>query len=187
VLQRLLGELRSPADWRPAFVASIHSRVFGKLFPGQAAVFRAGETIFGKQSGVPVHEIETRFSNLVAQMACDLRTISQIGDGDELTQATFLAAAQSHAEMIRIHPFIDGNGRWARIATGVFLCDCGFHAGTIVRAARKREYISAMDRAIESSECGDLANILLDGYIEQAEKHPSSGRKSRRYQKSNRR
>lgn len=72
--------------------------------------------------------------------------------------------------MIRIHPFIDGNGRLARIITSVFLVDAGLKAGTIVPARIKTEYIESTDRAIDQGECGDLATILLDGYIEQAEK-----------------
>lgn len=119
-------------------------------------------------------EISTAFSNVVDQMAEDVRSISSLND-EKLTESAFLAAARGHAEMIRIHPFIDGNGRWARLVTGVFLCDCGFQAGTIIRAARKLEYIEATDRAIDHGECGDLANILLDGYIEQADRRYGPG------------
>ena len=58
-------------------------------------------------------EISTAFSNVVDQMAEDVRSISSLND-EKLTESAFLAAARGHAEMIRIHPFIDGNGRWAR-------------------------------------------------------------------------
>lgn len=150
-------------------MASIHSRVFGQLFPGQAAVFRANEAIFGRRAGLPPSEIQTAFSNVVHRFSEGLRELGSLRD-EALTDAAFLAAATTHAEMIRIHPFFDGNGRWARIVTSIFLCDVGFHAGTIIPARRKLEYIAACDRAIDHGECGDLAAVLLDGYIEQAQK-----------------
>ena len=75
-------------------------------------------------------------------------------------------AARDHAEMIRIHPFIDGNGRWARIATVLFLRDCGYAEGTFVAKRDRARYIAAADRCIDNGEPGDLADLLLEGYIE---------------------
>lgn len=86
-------------------------------------------------------------------------------DAERRIQLAFLYAAKDHAELIRIHPFVDGNGRWARIATTVFLFDCGYPFGTIIRKAEKRRYIAALDRAIENGEPGDLASQLLSGYL----------------------
>jgi Fic family protein len=60
---------------------------------------------------------------------------------------------------------VDGNGRWARIATTAFLFDCGFPVGSIVRKKDKPTYIAALNRAMENHEPGDLANHLLSGYI----------------------
>ena len=79
----------------------------------------------------------------------------------------FLHAARDHAEMVRIHPFVDGNGRWARIVTTLFfLSDCGYPVGSIIRGTQKRAYISALDRCIDNAAPGDLANHLLAGYVE---------------------
>jgi Fic family protein len=87
---------------------------------------------------------------------------------EQLLEYSFLAAARTHAEMIRIHPFVDGNGRWARLATSIFLRDVGLACGTIIEPSKKRQYIAAIDRAIDEGEPGDLSNILARGFVLQA-------------------
>lgn len=37
-----------------------------------------------------------------------------------------LVAAYSHAELVRIHPFIDGNGRTSRLLMNLYLLRCGY-------------------------------------------------------------
>jgi hypothetical protein len=53
--------------------------------------------------------------------------------------------------------------------TNAFVRDAGYESGTIVQKNRKKDYIKAIDRALDKSECGDLAAILIEGYISQTE------------------
>ena len=164
--RHLLRTRRECADWTGSFLVNIHRDVFGKFFPEYAGRYRLGEAHYGDKAGPAPEKIDGLLQQVVLRIADHLTEVKQITEPLDTLQTAFLRAARDHAELIHIHPFVDGNGRWARIATAAFLFDCGFPIGTILKKANKRAYIDALDRAIEHGEPGDLANELLRGYVE---------------------
>ena len=64
-------------------------------------------------------------------------------------------AALSHYNMVRIHPFDDGNGRGARILMNLILIKKNFPPA-IVRNEQRRKYIEAITKA----DKGDLAPFI---------------------------
>jgi fido (protein-threonine AMPylation protein) len=170
VLAKLLRTQRKPQDWRSPLVVGIHRGIFGKYFPKEAGYVRKRELQYGPREGLLPTQIDPALHDVIGAMRMDLSRIVKIENEEERTEATFLTAATHHAEMIRIHPFIDGNGRWARAVTSAYICDAGFESGTLVQSGQKKIYIAALDRAIDERECGDLANILLEGYLEQSQR-----------------
>ncbi len=161
----MLRMRREPHDWTGPFLVNIHRDVFGKFFPAAAGRFRLGEANYGDKAGAAPERIGALLQQLVLDVSSHLAEVRAEADVERRIQLAFLFAAKGHAEMIRIHPFVDGNGRLARIVTTVFLFDCGFPFGTIIRKVEKVRYIAALDRAIENGEPGDLANHLLSGYL----------------------
>jgi cell filamentation protein len=162
---RLLSrERREPAQWTGSLLVSIHREVFGRFFPELAGRYRTGEANFGARAAPPPAQLDSLLQRLVIEIASHLAEVQNEADPIARMNAAFLFAAVDHAEMIRIHPFVDGNGRWARIITNVFLHDCAFPLGTIVRKANKQGYIAAMDRCIDNGEPGDLASHFLGEY-----------------------
>ncbi len=161
----LLRENREPVQWTGAFLMSIHREVFGRFFPGLAGRYRTGEANFGTRAAPPPEQLDSLLQRLVVEIAAHLSSVQNETDSAARMNAAFLFAALDHAEMIRIHPFVDGNGRWARVATNVFLHDCGFPLGVVVRKANKQRYIAAMDRCIDNGEPGDLAAHFLAEYV----------------------
>ena len=59
-----------------------------------------------------------------------------------------LVAAYSHAELVRIHPFIDGNGRTSRLLMNLYLLRCGY---TIVNLKGTDDAKLVYDTALEAS------------------------------------
>ena len=55
-------------------------------------------------------------------------------------------AARLHKEFIFIHPFIDGNGRVARLLTNVALMQAGYVVA-IIPPLKRSEYISSLEKA----------------------------------------
>ncbi len=66
-----------------------------------------------------------------------------------------------HVELIKIHPFGDGNGRTARILLSYELIKNGYPA-VVIKSNNKENYCKALNKAIESGDCSDFANLIKD-------------------------
>ena len=80
-------------------------------------------------------------------------------------------AAQAHHRLVAIHPFVDGNGRTARLVMNLLLMRSGYPPTVILRANR-RQYYSVLAKA-DSGKPGALENFVgraveksLELYIE---------------------
>lgn len=86
---------------------AIHRRMFGDVW-GWAGQFRATE----RNIGVAPHQIAEQLGQLVDNMRF------------QLTQRHpdwYAITARFHHQLVYIHPFPNGNGRWGRLATDQFL------------------------------------------------------------------
>lgn len=170
VVKTLVRQPRKPAAWNGALLVGIHRDVFKVHFPGDAGRLRTSEANFGARAGESPGRLPALMMQLASAIRDHLAEAIAMPEDEARLETALLHAARDHAEMIRIHPFVDGNGRWARIATTIFLADCGYPVGTIVRSENKRSYITAIDRCIDYGEPGDLAQHFLAGYIYAMEK-----------------
>lgn len=172
LVQRLLrDERRRPGQWRASFLTGLHREIFGHHFPQQAGALRLVEANYGVRAAVQPEHIQSLVQQLVLAIQDALRIALLFkGFTERFFDHVFLTAATHHAEMIRIHPFVDGNGRWARLATSLYLYDCGLECGTIIFARDRKVYVDAIHRAQDTHEPGDLANILLEGFLSQSER-----------------
>jgi fido (protein-threonine AMPylation protein) len=132
-------------------VTGLHRTMFENLFPdfagrlrGPAPQYVPSDVEFGNFHG-------TRHMEVPA--ACDLlfrhsaRLIAQL-DGlrdtlppDVFDREVLKAASYVHCELVRIHPFVNGNGRIARICINYFAWRYGFRPLIITRP--KGEYLEA--------------------------------------------
>jgi len=85
----------------------VHKRLFGKIWDW-AGVYRLTE----KNIGVPVWNISTEMRACLDD-ACYWR--------ENGTYEPLEAAARLHHKLVWIHPFANGNGRWARIMADTYL------------------------------------------------------------------
>lgn len=86
-----------------------------------------------------------------------------------------LASAVVHYNMVRIHPFDDGNGRGARILMNLILMRAGYFPA-IVKREQKRKYLSALEAADKSDIAPFVQFIIsqlgetMQGVIEDLER-----------------
>lgn len=80
-------------------------------------------------------------------------------------------AAWTHAEFVRIHPFIDGNGRTSRLLMNYQLMSAGFLPVSIAKDNRL-DYYNALEAYAVQGELGQFADLVaeleevqLDTYI----------------------
>jgi len=64
-------------------------------------------------------------------------------------------AAEAHHRLVHIHPFIDGNGRTARLVMNLLLMQDGYPP-TVIRKVDRRSYYSALAKA----DAGNLAPLI---------------------------
>lgn len=70
-------------------------------------------------------------------------------------------AAKFHFKYVYIHPFIDGNGRSARLLMNLILMRNGYPI-TVVRAEDREEYMKALEKASISGNTDDFVKIIAE-------------------------
>ncbi|MBM7616157.1 Fic family protein [Alkaliphilus hydrothermalis] len=68
-------------------------------------------------------------------------------------------AAQLHGIFVGVHPFVDGNGRTARLLMNLELMKNGYPA-SIIRAENRLEYYNALDKAHTTSDYDDFSKLV---------------------------
>jgi len=75
---------------------------------------------------------------------------------EKLKLQTIKKAAYIHHEFVRIHPFIDGNGRVARLLTNFYLIKKGYSPIVIQKEDRKNYY-----KSLNKADNGDLSDFAV--------------------------
>jgi Fic family protein len=69
-----------------------------------------------------------------------------------------ILAAQVHHKLVHIHPFWDGNGRFARLLMNIVLMRAGFPP-TVLRKKERKSYYDALEAA-DAGSIGPLATMI---------------------------
>lgn len=77
-------------------------------------------------------------------------------------------AARVHGELVKIHPFVDGNGRTARLLMNLELMKAGLPA-TVIQVGQRLAYYEALDQAHCSGDYQDFIRLLVNSVIQSFE------------------
>lgn len=91
-----------------------------------------------------------------------------------------VAAAVAHSWLVAIHPFIDGNGRVARLLMNLILMRHGFPIAVITREDRMR-YYDALEEA-QSSDMTSFVTLLCECLQESLEEYEDAASEQREQQ-----
>lgn len=78
-----------------------------------------------------------------------------------------LLSAEAHYRFVSIHPFIDGNGRCARLLMNLILIQNGYPPA-IIKMQKRREYLDAIQNA-DNKNMDDFYNFIADAEFESLE------------------
>lgn len=70
-------------------------------------------------------------------------------------------AARVHGEFVKIHPFVDGNGRTSRLLMNLELMKAGFPA-TVIEVAQRLGYYQALDKAHTTDDYSDFIQLMAN-------------------------
>ncbi len=131
-----------------AFAVELHRRMFDQTWEWAGTYRRTGKNI-----GVPPSQARIALRDRLADAT--YRLAAQVYDIDEM-------AARLHYELVLVHPWPNGNGRWARLMADALLHAAGqsrfsWGGGDLVRATHARtDYLAAL----RAADQGDFSPLL---------------------------
>ncbi len=75
-----------------------------------------------------------------------------------------------HGELVKIHPFVDGNGRTSRLLMNLDLMNKGYYP-VIIKKENKLEYYEALDKAHTTGNYTDFVKLINRLEIEMLNKY----------------
>lgn len=86
-------------------------------------------------------------------------------------------AAFVHHKIVWIHPFVDGNGRTARLMTNLILQRYGFWGlSAQIERENKETYFNALAQIDDHEDYEPLMNIIVEGLLEKSRRLASQSR-----------
>lgn len=130
-------------------LVGLHRRMLRKIWRW-AGSYRTTEL----NIGVPSHRIALDLHTLVGDVRYWIE--NETFTSDEI-------AVRFHHRLVAIHPFLNGNGRHARLAADILIKQCGgqrfsWGRANLVEAAQtRREYV----RALQAADAPDIVPLLI--------------------------
>lgn len=81
-----------------------------------------------------------------------------------------IQAALLHGELVKIHPFVDGNGRTSRLIMNLDLMNHGYNP-VIIKKKDRLEYYEALDKAHTTGDYTDFVKLITKLEIEMLNKY----------------
>ena len=141
--------LEEETPFTPFHVRQIHALVLKNLDDENAGQYRQLSVRIGGSSHQPPEAWEVP------------RWMSEWGEwlnGDALYEHPVVRAAIAHHRFVAIHPFIDGNGRTARLVMNLILMRAGYPP-TIIQRSNRAQYYKVLAQA-DRGNSNPLANFV---------------------------
>jgi len=148
-------------------IRQIHQLILQGIDTSNAGAYRTVDVAISGSAYKPPepHEIAPKIDELT----------NWLGSEDTENQDNVLQiAAACHAWFAQVHPFVDGNGRTARILMNLLLMRAGFPIAVITREDRVR-YIDALEQS-QISDLTPFITLLLESIEETLEEYELAAR-----------
>jgi len=135
-------------------IKKLHKLFYYRIDAGNAGKYRKIKVfISGSKYPLPLPE---NVPGLMADFVRKLFAMKKLLHPVEL-------AARVHKDFVFIHPFVDGNGRLARLLMNLALLQVGYNI-TIIPPIRRRDYIDTLEKAHEDDKpfTAFIAEMVLE-------------------------
>jgi Fic family protein len=154
----------------------MHRRLFdgvrGHAGRCRAHAFGDEHLVFGPNRSVHRDDVESQLATAFSTLHRSVASFAENPDDPGYDRAALHVAVWAHAEVIRIHPFLDGNGRSSRLLMNAILVGLGVEP--IAVEAVKHEYNEALNHYFRTREL----NLLLDLMVQLAVGDGAAGGRS---------
>ncbi|MGD9972491.1 MAG: Fic family protein [Desulfatirhabdiaceae bacterium] len=122
----------------------------------------------GKYKVLPNHVLQTdgtiHFYTDPIHVADEMEILCRWIDDNIVNRHPLVVASIAHYNMVRIHPFDDGNGRGARILMNLILIKKGYPIA-IIKNENRRKYLTALNQA-DQGDMAPFLKIIADSLID---------------------
>ena len=153
LLEELVSENQPLSEWQ---IKSLHQLVLKNIDLENAGQYRQLNVLISGAEHKPVDAIR------VPQFMQDFVSWYQDKAG---SMHPIERAARVHADFVKIHPFIDGNGRTSRLLMNLELLKAGFPAA-VIQVEQRLAYYEALDLAHCSGEHSPFINLVANSVVE---------------------
>lgn len=154
----------SKQDITEGTILDLHKHILQKIVDDQAGRYRT----------VPV-----RIAGSTVVMPNAIKVPELMGDYvswlHKTTQHPLTVALEAHFKLVSIHPFVDGNGRTARLLMNLLLMQSGYPPA-VVRKEDRKQYLASIEKAQLGGSSADYYSLMyeainrsLDIYLEALE------------------
>jgi len=153
-VEELVKKKEPLSEWN---IKSIHQLILKNIDDKNAGVYRNINVTIPGADHVPPDTL---------QVAGEMSKFIEWYNSDAQKMHLVERAARVHGDFVKIHPFVDGNGRTARLLMNLELMKNGFPP-VVLPVEKRLEYYEALDR---SHTVGDYTPflILVSGTVERA-------------------
>ena len=134
-------------------IKKIHSLMLKKIDPVNAGVYRT-ENVFitGAEHNTPPNytAVPNEMSNLIKRYQEKWASLHPVEQ-----------SALLHIELVKIHPFVDGNGRTSRLMQNLSLMKAGYPP-LVIKKEKRLEYYSALDKAHTTDKPEDFIKLSAE-------------------------
>lgn len=147
-VEEIVSKAEALSEWQ---IRNIHGLVLKSINDREAGRYRRENVVIAGASTMPPD-----FLHLPAEMAALIDWYEKAGAMHPVERA-----AELHTRFVKIHPFVDGNGRTGRLLLNFELMKAGFPPA-IIRKEDRLAYYDALDKACVSGDYGDIARLVAE-------------------------
>lgn len=152
-VEDLVAGKETLSEWN---IKSLHSLILREIDNQNAGKYRTENVVISGAMHIPPkhYEINYLMQKLISEYNNDWK------DYHPVVRATLL-----HGEFVKIHPFIDGNGRTSRLLLNFELMENGY-TPIIIKNENRSKYYEALDLAHTTMNYGPFAKLVSDLVME---------------------
>ena len=153
LLEEQVQQQSQITEW---LIKSLHQLVLKNIDDENAGRYRTTNVLIAGATHRPPDALQV--PQLMEQFIAQLQQQAQTLHPVEL-------AARAHGELVKIHPFTDGNGRTSRLLMNLFLLQAGLPAA-IIKVEQRLAYYSALDKAHTTGDYQDFIALVGQCVVE---------------------
>ncbi|MXN79846.1 Fic family protein [Burkholderia sp. 4701] len=147
-VEDIVSKAEALSEWQ---IRNIHSLVLKGIDAEEAGRYRRENVVIAGASMTP-----PEFVHLPAEMAALIDWYEAAGDMHSVERA-----AELHTRFVKIHPFVDGNGRTGRLLLNFELMKAGYPPA-IIRKEDRLAYYDSLDIACVSGDYTDITRLVAE-------------------------